>query len=238
MENENKNQSKKAPREEGLPLVNSEVHGVDLGVTQDDLLNEIQAMEKRHLEEKRLKEQRSTRLLAQIDQENEARSANPESRNREAMEFKGREFEERQMLERRFWSSAHLGRLYINPENIPSDEIWYWAAKEVNGKDNLKHINSLLGKEWSFVRPHECPELCRVNEYAQEIGITQTNFVTNDASILLKRKKWIHDIEVDIWLRKQREVEEAIVHTTNSMSDEKIAPTFVAFNNKLPGTMY
>lgn len=231
--------NEKKPRGESLPVGAGSVNGVDLSITQDDLLNEIQALEKRHEEEKRIREEnRANRLLEQIDQENEAKKSNGPSRNREAVEFQGREFEERQMYERRFWRSAHLGKLNIDPANIPADEVWYWAAKEVNGKDNLKHINNLLGKEWTFVRPHECPELCRVNEYAQEIGITQTNFITNDASILLKRKKWIHDIELNIWMKKQREVEESIVHTTNAMSDEKIAPTFVAFNNKYEGQIY
>jgi hypothetical protein len=134
------------------------------------------------------------------------------------------------MLERRLWRSHNLGKLFVDPENIPADEVWFWAAKEITGIDNLKGINNLLSKEWTFVRPTECPELCRVNEYASEIGITQTNFITNDACILLKRKKWIHEIERTILMKRQNEAEQKVVANTNQMSDDKVAHTFIEFN--------
>jgi hypothetical protein len=208
----------------------------DDAVTPNDLMAQIAALEAQHMERAKVEkaDQESNRaemLLDKIDREKAVAPEGKQSRNREAVEFQGREFTERQMLERRFWRSHNLGKLYVDPENIPADEVWFWAAKEITGIDNLKGINNLLSKEWTFVRPTECPELCRVNEYASEIGITQSNFITNDASILLKRPKWIHEVESNILLKRQHEVEQKVVNTTNSMSDDKVASTFVDFNH-------
>lgn len=205
-------------------------------VTPNDLMAQIQALEAQHkaraeMAKAEQESDRAAMLLDKIEKEKGSGAVAKQSRNREAVEFQGREFTERQMLERRFWRSHNLGKLYIDPESIPSDEVWYWAAKEIVGVDNLKGINNLLSKEWTFVRPTECPELCRVNEYASEIGITQTNFITNDASILLKRKKWIHEIESTILMKRQNEAEEKVVANTNQMSDDKVASTFVSFNH-------
>lgn len=204
-------------------------------VTSDDLMDQIKALEEQHLERARAakadaESDRAAMLLDKIEKEKGSPVA-AKSRNRESVEFQGREFTERQMYERRFWRSHNLGKLFIDPESIPADEVWYWAAKEIVGIDNLKGINNLLSKEWTFVRPTECPELCRVNEYASEIGITQSNFITNDASILLKRPKWIHEIEGNILLKRQHEVEQKVVNSTNQMSDDKIASTFIDFNH-------
>ena len=205
-------------------------------VPVDELMAQIQALEQQHMANSRAPKEemasdRAAMLLDKIDREKGSVETAKPSRNRESVEFQGREFTERQMLERRFWRSHNLGKLYVDPENIPVDEVWFWAAKEITGIDNLKGINNLLGKEWTFVRPTECPELCRVNEYASEIGITQTNFITNDASILLKRKKWIHEIEGNILMKRQNEAEQKVIATTNQMSDDKIAQTFVNFNH-------
>lgn len=205
-------------------------------VTSDDLMAKIQELEEQHMERAKASKaeaesNRAAMLLDKIEKE-KGNAVVANSRNREAVEFQGREFTERQMYERRFWRSHNLGKLFIDPESIPADEVWYWAAKEIVGIDNLKGINNLLSKEWTFVRPTECPELCRVNEYASEIGITQSNFITNDASILLKRPKWIHEIEGNILLKRQHEVEQKVVNSTNQMSDDKIASTFIDFNNR------
>lgn len=205
-------------------------------VTPNDLMAQIQALEEQHkaraeAAKSEAEFDRASMLLDKIEQEKGSGAVAKSSRNREAVEFQGREFTERQMLERRFWRSHNLGKLYIDPESIPADEVWYWAAKEIVGVDNLKGINNLLSKEWTFVRPTECPELCRVNEYASEIGVTQTNFITNDASILLKRKKWVHEIESSILMKRQNEAEQKVITNTNQMSDDKIANTFIDFNH-------
>jgi hypothetical protein len=207
-------------------------------VSSDELMAQIEALAQKEREKILAREaqvpQESDKagvLLDKIERERGSGDIAKPSRNREAVEFQGREFSERQMYERRFWRSHNLGKLWIDPEIIPADKIWFWAAKEIAGQDNLKGINHLLNKEWTFVRPADCPELCRSNELAAEIGISQSNFIVNDASILLQRDKWIHEIETSVLMRRNYEAEEAVVKTTNQMSDDKIANTFVAFNN-------
>lgn len=218
------NEPKKLNFDNSIPVADHKLHGVDLQVTQDELMSQIEKLSRQHEDRRKSEEESRTHLLLdKIEKERmQAEAPAPQSRNRESTEFQGREFTQREMLERKFYQCNNLGKLYIDPNETPSDEIWYWAAKELKGKDNTRHINNLLFKEWEFVRPAEAPNACRVNEYAQENGYTQSNFIVNDASILMKRKKWIHDIEMNILLRKQHEVEDGVINSTNQMSDTQI----------------
>lgn len=196
-------------------------------VTQEELAAQIKELAAYH-ENRRMVEQaeqnnRANMLLDKLDEtKNDDR---PQSRNRESMEFEGREFARREMLERKFYQCNALGNLHVDPASVPSDETWFWATNHMKGQDNIQELNKLLFKEWDFVSPQEAPDLCRVNKYSQENGYTQSNFVTNGASILMKRKKYITAIEMEILLKRQHEVEAGVTQSTNEMSDEKIPVT-------------
>lgn len=201
--------------------------------TPDDLMAKIRELEKHHIDRASeakadAESNRAAMLLDKI--EKEKGPDGKQSRNRESVEFQGREFSERQMYERKFWRNHNLGGLYVDPEMIPADEEWFWAAKEIGGQENLKSISTLLNKGWVFVRPSEAPDLCKANELSQEIGVKESNHIVHGASILLKRTKWIHEIEKDILMRRPNELEEGITNQTNTMSDDKIQSTFVSFN--------
>lgn len=223
--------------ENSIPVAEHDLHGISLQVTQDELMAQIESLEKQHAARRKSEEEKRANMLLDKIEKERAQEAEqqPQSRNRESVEFQGREFSQREMLERKFYQCNNLGKLFIDPNEVPADEIWYWAAKELKGKDNTRHINNLLFKEWQFVSPGEAPNACRINEYAQEHGHTQSNFITNEASILMKRKNWIHDIEMGILMKKQHEVESGVVAATNQMSDEQIinphAPKSKIFEN-------
>lgn len=183
---------------------------------------------------KREEEQRLEMLLDEVSKKKQEQKANPQPRNYEDRELQGREFAERDMYLRRFMKNQHMGKLFVDQADIPNDEVWFWASKEIMGRDNMKGLQNLFFDGWKTVKPHEAPSLCQTNENSIELGFKAQNMITVDASVLLKRKKDIHNLQLGVWYQRQREVENNAANITNSMSDERVsgAPVHVEVNEQ------